>query len=91
MIDTLVEKLKTAVGGVGRTMLNFNPHSIPLLKTTDISPIKRGLEVVELCSELSLKDRIIGSEAVIRECRNHEDTRDWRFMGSFQEALSAMN
>src|SRR5262245_29869482 len=32
MIDELEEMLKTAVGGVCRTMLNFDPHSIPLQK-----------------------------------------------------------
>ena len=56
-----------------------------------ISLIKLGLEVMGLCSELSLKNRIIGSEAVTRECKNYEETKDWRFMNSFQDAMAALN
>jgi two-component system cell cycle response regulator len=72
--------------GLDKVIMDFSQ-----VKTADISLIKLGLEVMGLCSELSLKNRIIGSEAVTQECRNYEETKDWRFMGSFQEALSAMN
>lgn len=72
--------------GLDKVIMDFSA-----VKTADISLIKLGLEVMGLCSELSLKNRIIGSEAVTRECKNYEETKDWRFMNSFQEAVSAMN
>jgi two-component system, cell cycle response regulator len=72
--------------GLDKVILDFSA-----VKTADISLIKLGLEVMGLCSELSLKNRIIGSEAVTRECKNYEETKDWRFMNSFQEAIAALN
>lgn len=72
--------------GLDKVIMDFSA-----VKTADISLIKLGLEVMGLCSELSLKNRIIGSEAVTRECKNYEETKDWRFMSSFQDAISAMN
>ena len=72
--------------GLDKVIMDFS-H----VKTADISLIKLGLEVMGLCSELSLKNRIIGSEAVTQECKNYEETKDWRFMGSFEEAMMALN
>lgn len=72
--------------GLDKVIMDFS-H----VKTADISLIKLGLEVIGLCSELSLKNRIIGSEAVTQECKNYEETKDWRFMNSFEEAMSALN
>jgi two-component system cell cycle response regulator len=71
--------------GLDKVIMDFS-H----VKTADISLVKLGLEVIGLCSELSLKNRIIGSDAVTQECRNYEETKDWRFMNSFQEALAAL-
>lgn len=61
------------------------------LKTADLSLIKLGLEFIQLCSELSLKQRMIGSQAVSTECKKYEETKDWSFLGSFDEALTALN
>jgi len=72
--------------GLDKVIMDFSA-----VKTADISLINLGLEVIGLCSELSLKNRIIGSEAVTRECKNYEETKDWRFLNSFQEAMSALN
>ena len=72
--------------GLDKVIMDFSA-----VKTADISLIKLGLEVMGLCSELSLKNRIIGSEAVTRECKNYEETKDWRFMNSFQDAMAALN
>lgn len=72
--------------GLDKVIMDFS-----LVKTADIALVKLGLEVIGLCNELSLKSRIIGSDAVTQECRNYEETKDWRFMNSFQEALAALN
>lgn len=72
--------------GLDKVIMDFSA-----VKTADITLIKLGLEVMGLCSELSLKNRIIGSEAVTRECKNYEETKDWRFMNSFQDAMAALN
>jgi two-component system cell cycle response regulator len=72
--------------GLDKVIMDFSQ-----VRMADISLIKLGLEVMGLCSELSLKNRIIGSEAVTHECKNYEETKDWRFMNSFEEAVTAMN
>ncbi|MDB6055250.1 MAG: histidine kinase [Verrucomicrobiales bacterium] len=61
------------------------------LKNADINLIKLGLDVMQLCNELSLRNRVIGSELISRECRNFEETKDWRFVNSFDEAIQAFN
>jgi two-component system cell cycle response regulator len=72
--------------GLDKVIMDFSQ-----VRTADISLIKLGLEVLGLCSELSLKNRIIGSEAVTQECKNYEETKDWRFMNSLEEAVAALN
>ena len=61
------------------------------LKNADVNLIRLGLTAMQLCNELSLKQRIVGSEAVCNECRNYEETKDWAFVTSFEEALTALN
>jgi len=61
------------------------------LKTADVDLIKLGLEFIQLCAELSLKQRMIGSPIVSQECKKYEETKDWSFVGSFEEALAVLN
>ncbi|MDX1952370.1 MAG: response regulator [Verrucomicrobiota bacterium] len=57
----------------------------------DITLIKIGIEVSQLCQELSLKYRMVGSNGIYNECKNYEETKDWRFEKSFEEAISALS
>ncbi len=59
------------------------------IRKPDINVIKLGLAAIQLCSELSLKQRIVGSDSVCNECKNFEETKDWKFEGSFDEALAS--
>jgi two-component system cell cycle response regulator len=61
------------------------------LKAADVTLIKLGLQVIQLCTELEIRYGLIGSEAVCRECKNYEETKHWQFTGSFEEALAALN
>jgi hypothetical protein len=60
------------------------------MRTADITLIQLGLSSLQLCSELAVKSALIGSEAVIKECKNYEETKDWRFVTSHAEALSVV-
>jgi two-component system cell cycle response regulator len=60
------------------------------VRKADVNIIKLGLNATQLCSELSLKHRMIGSIAVSLECKNYEETKDWQFENSFEEALAAL-
>ncbi len=61
------------------------------LRTADVTVIKLGLATVQLCQELSVRHSLIGSESVCKECRNYEETKDWRFVTNFEEGLVALN
>jgi two-component system cell cycle response regulator len=83
----LRNKISEAVdSGVDKMIVDMSQ-----VKKADVSVIKLGLNVWQLCEELSLKQRLIGSHAVMLECRNYEETKDWHFEGSFDEALAALN
>lgn len=83
----LRSKVAEAVdSGLDKVVLDFSQ-----VKKADVNVIKLGLSTAQLCSELSLKQRIVGSDAVSLECRNYEETKDWKFESSFEEALAALN
>lgn len=60
------------------------------LKKADITLIKLGLSTIQLCHELSLKYSMIGSEAVCQECKNYEETKDWRLVTSYADAMAQL-
>ncbi len=72
--------------GLKRVVMDMSP-----LKAADVVLVKLGLQVMQLCTELEMRCGLIGSEAVCRECKNYEETKDWQFMNSFQDALAAPN
>lgn len=61
------------------------------LKAADVNLIKLGLNTIQLCQELDMKYSLIGSEPVCRECKNYEETKDWQFVGSYDEAVALLN
>ena len=61
------------------------------LRAADIALIKLGLEVIQICAELSLKLRMLGSEIVSQECKKYEETAGWRFASSVDEAVAQLS
>ena len=61
------------------------------LKSADIHLVRLGLNAIQLCQELAIRHTLIGSQAVASECRNYGETKDWRFVSTFEEALSLLN
>jgi len=83
----LRNKISEAVdSGVDKMIVDMSQ-----VRKADVSVIKLGLNVWQVCEELSLKQRMLGSPAVLLECRNYEETKDWHFECSFEEALAALN
>ncbi len=84
--NNLRSKVSEAVdSGLGKMVLDLSQ-----VRTADISVIKLGLSALQLCQELSLKHCVIGSDAVSTECKNYEESKDWDFVGSFEEALAVL-
>ena len=59
--------------------------------SADILLIKLVISALSLCHELDIKSILIGSEAVRTECKNYEETKDWQFVSSFEEAGALLN
>lgn len=72
--------------GLGKVIFD-----VSTLKSADLSLIKLGLDVMQFCQEMSLRLRMVGNGAVSAECRKYEETKDWSFLGSFDEAAAALN
>lgn len=83
----LREKMTEAVNsGVGKVIIDMSR-----VANADANIIKLGLVAAHACEEFSLKQRIVGTDAISLECKNYEETKDWRFDSSFEEALAALN
>lgn len=56
------------------------------LGRADLSLIKLVIGAVDLCKELSLRHCLVGSDAIRAECANYEETKNWEFVASLEEA-----
>jgi two-component system, cell cycle response regulator len=72
--------------GINRVVIDLSQ-----LKAADVMLVKLGISVIQLCVELDIRYSLIGSDAVCSECKNYEETKDWQFTGSFEEAVAALN
>jgi two-component system cell cycle response regulator len=86
--NEIVTHLRTKVSEAVDSGIDKMVIDLGQLKIADVNIIKLGLSAIQLCQELSLKHRIIGSEAVCLECKNYEETKDWRFVSSFEQAVT---
>jgi hypothetical protein len=83
----LRHKVSEAVdSGLNRLIIDMSQ-----LHSADVTLIKLGIHVIQLCAELEIRYGLIGSEAVCRECKNYEETKDWQFSASYQDALALVN
>jgi two-component system cell cycle response regulator len=80
-------KIAEAVdSGVDKVVIDMSQVTL-----ADENVVKLGLTVSRTCDEFSLKQRMVGAEAISLECKNYEETKDWKFENSFEEALAALN
>lgn len=82
----LRDKVCEAVdAGLNRLVIDLSQ-----LRAMDVVVLKLGLEVIQLCSEFGLRYALIGSEAVCGEHANFQETKDWKFARSFEEAIEGL-
>ena len=72
--------------GLGKMVIDMSQ-----VRTPDINLVKLGITTIQLCNELSLQHRLVGSTIVQAECRNYEETKDWVFVASYEEAMRELN
>lgn len=72
--------------GLGKMIIDMSG-----VRTPDINLVKLGITTIQLCNELSLQHRLVGSTIVQAECRNYEETKDWVFVASYEDAIRELN
>ena len=60
-------------------------------RVADVNLVRLGISAIQLCSELGLKHRLVGTVSVQEECSNYEETNEWQFVETFDEAVLALN
>lgn len=61
------------------------------LANADVSLVKLGLEVMQCSQQMSLRLRMVGSGVVVQECKKYEETKDWAFLATFEDAVVSLN
>jgi two-component system cell cycle response regulator len=87
----IAKHLRTKVSEAVDAGLNRLIIDMSQLKVWNAAPIEFGQSVLQLCGELNMLWSLIGSEFVRQECKNYEETKNWPFNATFEEALAALN
>ena len=61
----------------------FDLHEV---KRLDMPLIKLLLTAMQTCREVALQHTMVGSGAIVAECKGYEDTRGWQFHETIEEA-----
>ncbi len=61
----------------------FDLHEV---KRLDMNLIKFLLFAMQTCREVALNFSLVGSGAIVTECKAYEDTRSWHFYETLDEA-----
>ncbi len=81
----LKQKVSEAVdNGFARVIINVHE-----LENVNVNIIKLLVQAMQICQELSLKYILVGSQQVITECKNFEESRDWTLFDSMDKAKAA--
>ncbi|OAM88444.1 response regulator [Termitidicoccus mucosus] len=82
----LKPKITEAVdAGIGKAIIN-----VQALKRLDMTIIKVLFQAMQTCRELALHFCLVGNPAIIAECKGFEDTRNWQFYNSLEEAQASL-
>ncbi len=67
--------------GVGRAIIDISK-----LKALDMPVIKLLFQFMQACSEVSIQYVLVGNAVVAKECKGFEDTKNWTFFDSIEQA-----
>jgi two-component system, cell cycle response regulator len=60
------------------------------MEAATLPTIELVLSAIQACSKLSLKHAVIGSEAIVNQCKGYEETQSWVFAPGNDEALALL-
>lgn len=59
------------------------------VREMDVGLIKFMMEITDACRDLSLKSAMVGNDKLIAECQSFEETRNWKFATSVEDARAS--
>jgi two-component system cell cycle response regulator len=78
----LKPKLTEAVdSGFSKAVIDISP-----IKTLHMGIIKMLMQSMQTCRDLGMQFALVGNPQIISECKGFEDTRDWTFYNSLDDA-----
>ena len=79
-------KISAAVDtGVGRAIIDISK-----LKALDMPVIKLLFQFMQACTEVSIQYVLVGNAVVAKECKGFEDTKNWTFFDSLEQAKASV-
>ncbi len=82
----LKPKISEAVdAGIARAIIDLHE-----LKRLDMNVIKLLVSAMATCRDLGLQFSMVGSGAIVQECKGFEDTRNWQFHDTLAAAKEAL-
>lgn len=86
MSAQLRTKLSEAVdAGLAKLVIDLSR-----VESAQVNLIKLCLSAIQLCQELSIDHILVGSDAVREHCSHYEETKDWRFVRSTEDAVTTL-
>jgi two-component system cell cycle response regulator len=82
----LKPKVSEAVDA-GHTRMVIDIHE---LKSLHMGIIKFLLQTMQTCSELTLQFALVGNPQIVTECKGFEDTKNWTFYDSIEDARNKL-
>ncbi len=71
----------------GHTRMVIDIHQV---KTLHMGVIKLLLQTMQTCRELTLQFALVGNHQIVTECKGFEDTRNWQFYDSVDDAKASL-
>lgn len=82
----LKPKVSEAVdSGISKTIIDLKE-----VKSLNMNVIKLLLTTMQTCRELAIQFALVGNDAVSSECKSFEDTRNWTFYTSIDDAKASL-
>ncbi|HOD46400.1 MAG TPA: response regulator [Opitutaceae bacterium] len=83
----LKPKVAEAVdSGIAKTIIDLKE-----VKSLNMNVIKLLLTTMQTCRELAIQFALVGNDAVSAECKSFEDTRNWTFYTSLDDAKASLS
>jgi len=79
------ETTKAVDAGLDKVILDLTKVTV-----VDINLVELGLAIRQVSQDLSLKFAVLGSAEIQTQCRNFQETKDWKLAESFEKAMEIL-